>query len=365
MKEKIFEQNHGLLLQQLASQNEDVAGRMIITLEELERATNNFDKTNEVGVGGHGTVYKGILGLNVVTVKKSKIVIQKEIYDFINEVAILSQINHRNVVRLLGCCLETQVPLLVYEFISNGSLSHHLHSKGPSKLSWDDRLRIALEVARALTYLHSATSVPIFHRDIKSSNIVLDDSLTTKVSDFGASRYISLNRREVTASIQGTMGYVDPAYYYTNKLSDVFSFGVLLIELLTREKPFVFTCNGDSLVTRFHSLLMEGDLVQIIDPQVAEEEDGRVQEVAELAARCTLLKQQERPTMRQVEMELESLQGSEKLTPRNAAARSCEVHRIARPCSMTNAGGSVREREEASRRYSMEEEILLSASFPR
>ena len=111
-------------------------------------------------------------------------------------------------------------------------------------------------------------------------------------------------------------------YYNTSHLSeksDVFSFGVLLIELLTREKPFVFTCNGDSLVTRFHSLLMEGDLVQIIDPQVTEEEDRRVQEVAELAARCTLLKQQERPTMRQVEMELESLQGSEELTPRNAA----------------------------------------------
>jgi serine/threonine protein kinase len=346
MKEKFFEQNHGLLLQQLVSQNGDVAGRMIITLEELERATNNFNKTNEVGVGGHGTVYKGILGLNVIAVKKSKIVIQKEIDDFINEVAILSQINHRNVVRLLGCCLETQVPLLVYEFISNGSLSHHLHSKGPSKLSWDDRLRIALEVARALAYLHSAASVPIFHRDIKSSNILLDDSLTAKVSDFGASRYISLNRTEVTASIQGTMGYVDPAYYYTNKLtdkSDVFSFGVLLIELLTREKPFVFTCNGDSLVTRFHSLLMEGDLVQIIDPQVKEDEDGRVQEVAELAARCTLLKQQERPTMRQVEMELESMQGSERLTPRNAATRSCEAHRVARPCSMANAGGSVRE----------------------
>ncbi|CAO2211396.1 unnamed protein product [Urochloa humidicola] len=358
-KEKFFKQNHGLLLQQLVSQKADIAERMIITLEKLEKATNNFDKTNEVGFGGHGTVYRGILGLNIVAVKRSKIIIQKEIDDFINEVAILSQINHRNVVRLLGCCLETEVPLLVYEFISNGSLSHHLHTKGPTKLSWDDRLRIALEVARALAYLHSAASIPIFHRDIKSSNILLDDNLTAKVSDFGASRYISLNRTEVTASIQGTMGYVDPTYYYTGKLtdkSDVFSFGVLLIELITRKKPSIFTCNDGSLVAQFHSLLMEGNLVQIIDPQVIEEKDGRVQEVAELAARCTQLKRQERPTMRQVEMELENLQA------RNTEARRCNRHHIAGQCVTTELGFF---REETSRQFSMEEEILLSARYPR
>jgi len=363
LKEKFFKQNHGLLLKQLISQNTDIGERMIITLRELEKATDNFDKTREVGGGGHGVVYKGILNLPVVAIKKSKIVVQREIDDFINEVTILSQVNHRNVVKLLGCCLETEVPLIVYEFISNGTLYHHLHVEGAISLSWDDRLRIVLEVARALSYLHSSTSMPIYHRDIKSSNVLLDDSLTAKVSDFGASRYIPIDQMGVTTAIQGTFGYLDPMYYYTGRLtakSDVFSFGVLTMELLTRKKPFVYRSgdgDGDDLVSHFSSLFREGKLADIIDPQVMEEGNGDIQEVAALAVVCTKLKGEDRPTMREVERALESLLVKKRQVPyKGTPTRNEEDETIAHYMS-TN--------DQASRQYTMEEEMLLSASYPR
>jgi serine/threonine protein kinase len=362
MREKIFQQNHGLLLQQLISHNADIGERMIITLRELEKATNNFDNERVIGGGGHGTVFKGILDLQVVAIKKSRIVVQREIGEFINEVAILSQVNHKNVVKLFGCCLEAEVPLLIYEFISNGTLYQHLHVEGPISLPWVDRIRIALEVARAISYLHSATSIPIFHRDIKSSNILLDDRLTAKVSDFGASRYIPIDQTEITTAIQGTIGYLDPMYYYTGRLtdkSDVFSFGVLLIELLTRKKPFLYRSNdNDSLVSHFEKLLAQGNLFSIIDPQVMEDDDEEVQEVATLASVCTKLRGEDRPAMREVEMALENLLSKKQIPPCNTTPRPTEDETIIQdmPERITN---------EASRQYSMEEEIILSASYAR
>ncbi|CAM0906624.1 unnamed protein product [Alopecurus aequalis] len=359
LRQKFFKQNRGHLLQQLVSQKADIAERMIISMEELEKATNNFDKAREIGKGGHGTVYKGIMSdLHVVAIKKSTVTIQREIDEFLNEVAILSQINHRNVVKLFGCCLETEVPLLVYEFISNGTLYHHLHVEGPTSLPWEVRLRIATETAGALAYLHYAVSFPIVHRDIKSQNILLDGSLVAKVSDFGASRGIPIDQSgDVATAIQGTIGYLDPVYCSTghlNETSDVYSFGVLLMELLTRKKPYLYRSSEEEpLIIHFTTVLAKGDLIHVLDPQVVDEGGKEVEEVAMLAAACVRLQAEHRPTMKQVEMNLENLRASH---------IEVVTHDMKTPSYALIEG---RNTEEVSRQYSIEEEYLLSSRYPR
>ncbi|XP_047070625.1 wall-associated receptor kinase 2-like isoform X1 [Lolium rigidum] len=310
-RQRYFMQNGGILLkQQMLSRR---APLRIFTSGELEKATNKFSDNNIVGRGGFGTVYKGILSDQmVVAVKRSQRVDQSQVEQFVNELVILSQVTHTNVVQLLGCCLEAEVPLLVYEFITNGALFHHLHNTSVP-MSWEDRLRIAVETASALAYLHLAAKTPIIHRDVKSSNILLDGSFTAKVSDFGASRPIPQNQTHVTTLVQGTLGYMDPEYFQTSQLtekSDVYSFGVVLIELLTRQKPISDGQMDEvkSLAMYFSTLFHENRLLEIVDSQVAEEAGMRhVKTVAQLALRCLRLKGEERPRMIEVAVELEAL----------------------------------------------------------
>uniref|UniRef100_A0A0E0KPF2 Protein kinase domain-containing protein n=1 Tax=Oryza punctata TaxID=4537 RepID=A0A0E0KPF2_ORYPU len=366
LRKKYFRKNQGLLLEQLISSDECATdSTKIFTLEELKEATNNFDPVRVLGSGGHDMVYKGILSdQRVVAIKKPNIIREEEISQFINEVAILSQINHRNIVKLFGCCLETEVPLLVYDFVPNGSLNHIIHADPSIReftLSWDHCLRIATEAAGALYYLHSAASISVLHRDVKSSNILLDANYTAKVSDFGASRLIPNDQTHVFTNIQGTFGYLDPEYYHTghlNEKSDVYSFGVVLLELLLRKQP-IFDSESGRPVT------------EIAAPEVHDEAtEHEINIVASIARACLRLRGEERPTMKQIEMSLQSIRNKgfrsgtvspedsdELLTPLPEGhadyhqAMGIEIN------SMVNLA--------SPSCYSLQEEFMLSGSLPR
>nr|XP_048328241.1 wall-associated receptor kinase-like 1 isoform X2 [Ziziphus jujuba var. spinosa] len=319
-RKQFFKRNGGLLLQQQISAEELNFGAKtkLFSSKELQKATNNFNLDRVLGQGGQGTVYKGMLADGkIVAVKKSKIVDEDKLTEFINEVIILSQINHRNVVKLLGCCLETEVPLLVYEFIPNGTLSEYIHDQNEEFLfTWEMRLRIATEIAGALSYLHSAASFPIYHRDIKSSNILLDEKLRAKVADFGTSKSVAIDQTHVTTMVHGTFGYLDPEYFQSSQFtdkSDVYSFGVVIVELLTGQKPICLERleEGRSLATYFIMCMEENRLFDIIDPQILKE--GKNEEmlgVANLAKRCLYLNGRYRPTMKEVATKLEAIQKS-------------------------------------------------------
>ncbi|XP_018846606.2 wall-associated receptor kinase-like 22 isoform X1 [Juglans regia] len=321
-KEKFFKQNGGLLLeQQLSTNNKDnVENTKLFNSKELEKATDRFSKNRIIGHGGQGTIYKGMLADGrIVAIKKSNIIDEEKLQEFINEVVILSQINHRNVVKLLGCCLETEVPLLVYEFIPNGTLAQYLNGQNEEfPPTWDMRLRIALEVAGALFYLHSAASSPIYHRDIKSTNILLDNKYRAKVADFGISRSVAIDQTHLSTLVHGTFGYVDPEYFWSSQFtdkSDVYSFGVVLAELLTGEKAISSSRTRDtkSLAAFFVSSMEGNNLFDILDNRVLKEaEKEKIIAVANLAKRCLNLNGKERPSIREVAIELEANQMSPK-----------------------------------------------------
>ncbi|KAE8711874.1 putative Wall associated kinase-like 6 [Hibiscus syriacus] len=316
LKKKFFKRNGGLLLQQqMFATEHSLENTRIFTSKELNKATDNFNKNRVLGQGGQGTVYKGMLSDGrIVAVKKSTEMVAGNVQEFINEVVILSQINHRHVVKLLGCCLETQVPLLVYEFIPNGTIFQYLHD--PSEefmMSWETRLRISKESAEALSYLHSSASVPIYHRDIKSTNILLDEKFKAKVSDFGISRLIPNDQTHLTTHVQGTFGYLDPKYFQSSQFtekSDVYSFGVVLVELLTGEKPVSFERdeNRRGLASYFIDSVEENRVFDIVDAQVMNEaKPEAIMMLVKLAYQCLSLNRRIRPTMKEVSIQLEQI----------------------------------------------------------
>jgi serine/threonine protein kinase len=311
-KQQFFEQNGGVLLQQQMKSFKNSTFK-IYTKEELEKATNKFSEERVLGRGGHGIVYKGILeDGTVAAIKKSKLMEENETQEFAKEMMILSQINHKNVVKLLGCCLEVEVPMLVYEYISNGTLYHYIHNKSSSApIPAIERLRIAAESADALAYMHSSASPPILHGDVKTANILLNDKFVAKVSDFGASKLAPNDEAEIATLVQGTCGYLDPEYLLTCQLtdkSDVYSFAVIILELLTKKKALYFEGPEEnrSLASSFCVAKKEGRFIQILDAQVRDELKLEVlDEIGDLVMCCLNMNREERPTMREVADTLE------------------------------------------------------------
>ncbi|OAY58363.1 hypothetical protein MANES_02G171500v8 [Manihot esculenta] len=315
LKEKNFRNNGGLVLQQLLSKIEISAEKAkIFTEDELKKATYNFNESEIVGRGGFGIVYKGTLDHKSVAIKKSKVMDHDQIEQFVNEVVVLCQIKHPNVVKLIGCCLETSVPLLVYEFINNKTLHYHIHNEVvESPMPWKTRLRIAVETADALAHMHSDAPIHIIHRDVKSENILLDDNFQAKVSDFGVSRLVPLDQTQLPTLVQGTFGYIDPEYFHSgllNEKSDVYSFGVVLLELLIGQKVISSDRpeKDKNLAAFFIDRMKEDRLFEILHERVRNEGNSeQLKGVAELARRCLRMKGVKRPTMKEVKMELEEL----------------------------------------------------------
>jgi serine/threonine protein kinase len=262
--------------------------------------------SNIIGKGGFGEVYKGLLDGVWVAVKKPVRGNQMESNQFTNEIIIQSKVIHKNIVRLIGCCLEVDNPLLVYEFISQGSMDDILHGGEKKPLDLDARINIAAESAQGLAYMHSQANTVILHGDVKPANILLDDKFMPKISDFGISRLIARDN-EHTALVIGDMTYMDPVYLQSGLLtakSDVYSFGVVILELISRKRA---THPGStSLVNSFVENHKKGNKsTELFDTEIAVGGDvGLLESLTELAIRCLDLEVDQRPTMTQVAEQL-------------------------------------------------------------
>ncbi|XBJ13612.1 hypothetical protein VPH35_005761 [Triticum aestivum] len=269
--------------------------------------------SNVIGKGGFGEVYKGVVDGVMVAVKKpnGRSVLEKE--QFPNEVTILSQVSHKNIVRLIGCCLEVDNPMLVYEFISKGSLEDNLHrTDNKDLLDLDVRLSILEDSAHGLAYMHSQTHNTILHGDVKPANMLLDENFSPKIADFGISRLIAKGK-EHTRNIIGDMSYMDPVYLQTGRLtdkSDVYSFGVVILELISRRRAT--HSDNNSLVRSFLECHQNGEsMTELFDKEIATTEDLEfLNKLVDIAVDCLNLDADKRPSMTDVAGRLVALHRS-------------------------------------------------------
>eukprot|EP00253_Pinus_taeda_P018765 PITA_18765 len=280
--------------------------QFIFKYDILREATSNFNARNKLGGGGFGSVFKGVLpDGRQVAVKRLYIGSRQGDAEFLNEASLISRFQHRNLVKLLGCCVESSERLLVYEYLQNSSLDKILFdATKPHLLDWKERHEIMVGAARGLTYLHEGSEIRIIHRDIKASNILLDRKYRPKIADFGLARFFAVDQSHVSTSVVGTLGYMAPEYALHGQLTekvDVFSFGVLVLEIISGKRSQSLVHDAEFLVEGTWRLYKAERALEVIDPALkgsySSEEGIRVIQIGLL---CTQAAAALRPSMSQV-----------------------------------------------------------------
>lgn len=285
------------------------------TLRDLEIATKRFSKENVIGEGGYGIVYSGhLINGTPVAVKRLLNNLGQAEKEFRVEVEAIGNVRHKNLVRLLGYCIEGTHRLLVYEYVNNGNLEQWLHGAMSNRgyLTWEARIKVLLGVAQALSYLHEAIEPKVVHRDIKSSNILIDDNFNAKISDFGLAKLLLAGKSHVSTRVMGTFGYVAPEYANSGRLnekSDVYSFGVVLLETITGRDPVDYSRPSQevNLVDWLKMMVGSRRSEEVVDPKIENRPSTSAIKRALLTAlRCVDPDSEKRPKMSQVARMLES-----------------------------------------------------------